>query len=276
MLYIQFYIQINQKMTDYLTAFILGLIQGFTEFLPISSSGHLEIAKTLLKDDFFLKESILLTVVLHGATAISTIVVFHREIFKILKDLLVFKKNQSTLFSWYIIISMFPATLISVFFEKNIEKLFNGNLILVGLMLFVTAIILVFSSKSISSNKYLNTKNAFIIGLAQAIAILPGISRSGSTIAMSLILGINKTEAAKFSFLMVVPLILGGMIKNLSEINTIYTYDLNFLIIGFFTAFLSGLIACKWMIKIVEKSKLWHFSIYCLIIGSFSIYIGIS
>ena len=263
-------------MTDYLTAFILGLIQGFTEFLPISSSGHLEIAKTLLKDDFFLKESILLTVVLHGATAISTIVVFHREIFKILKDLLVFKKNQSTLFSWYIIISMFPATLISVFFEKNIEKLFNGNLILVGLMLFVTAIILVFSSKSISSNKYLNTKNAFIIGLAQAIAILPGISRSGSTIAMSLILGINKTEAAKFSFLMVVPLILGGMIKNLSEINTIYTYDLNFLIIGFFTAFLSGLIACKWMIKIVEKSKLWHFSIYCLIIGSFSIYIGIS
>ncbi|MDG2397403.1 MAG: undecaprenyl-diphosphate phosphatase [Flavobacteriaceae bacterium] len=263
-------------MTDYLTAFILGLIQGFTEFLPISSSGHLEIAKTLLKDDFLIKESILLTVVLHGATAISTIVVFHREIFKILKDLLVFKKNQSTLFSWHIIISMFPATLISVFFEKNIEKLFNGNLILVGLMLFVTAIILVFSSKSISSNKYLNTKNAFIIGLAQAIAILPGISRSGSTIAMSLILGINKTEAAKFSFLMVVPLILGGMIKNLSEINTINNYDLNFLIIGFFTAFFSGLIACKWMIKIVEKSKLWHFSIYCLIIGSFSIYIGIS
>ena len=253
---------------EIIDAIILGIIQGLTEFLPVSSSGHLELGKAILGDHSVPKESLLFTVVLHFATALSTIVVFRKDIIEILKGLFTFKWNENTQFIAKIILSMIPAVVIGLFFEEQLEQLFAGNILLVGCMLMITAVLLFLADNAEDTNKKVSFKNAFVIGISQAIAMLPGISRSGATISTSVLLGNDKTKAARFSFLMVVPLILGKIAKDvLSGELTYESHNFTALSIGFVAAFIAGLFACTWMIALVKKSKLSYFAIYCVIVG---------
>ena len=257
---------------DVLNAIILGIIQGLTEFLPVSSSGHLEIFKVILGDNKLPNESLLMTVILHFATACSTIVVFKDDIKDLILGLFSFEKNDSFWFSVKIILSMVPAVFVGFFFESEIESLFNGNLTIVGAMPILTGALLFLADKAKPSEKKISLSSSLLVGIAQAIAIIPGISRSGATISTAVILGIDKENAAKFSFLMVVPLIIGKVIKDITSAETIVNNESVFpLIIGFVFAFITGMIACKWMIKLVKNSKLKYFSIYCFLIGIFSI-----
>lgn len=257
---------------EIIDAIILGIIQGLTEFLPVSSSGHLELGKAILGDNSVPEESLLFTVVLHFATALSTIVVFRKDILDLVKGALKFKWNDDLQFIAKIALSMIPAVIVGLFFEKQLESLFGGNILLVGCMLIVTAILLFMADKAKDTNKKVSFKNAFVIGISQAIAMLPGISRSGATISTSVLLGNDKTKAARFSFLMVVPLIFGKIAKDV--LSGDLTYDAgNFtsLSIGFVAAFVAGLFACTWMIALVKKSKLSYFAIYCAIVGVIAI-----
>ena len=258
---------------DYLESIILGIVQGLTEFLPISSSGHLEISKVILGNDLSNKESLLFTIVLHTATAFSTIFFFRKDLWEIFNGLFDKKHNISHNFSISIIISMVPAVFVGLFFEETINSMFDGNLILVGSMLYITALLLFISDFLKLKQNEINFKNSFIIGLVQAIAILPGISRSGATIASAVIMGIDREKAARFSFIMVIPLILGSMAKSLLDNGLNFeNFDVVSLSLGFISAFVTGLFACKWMILLVKKSKLYYFSIYCCIVGSIIIY----
>ena len=249
-------------------ALILGIIQGLTEFLPVSSSGHLEIGKVLLGDNSLPEESLLFTVVVHAATALSTVVVFRNDIFEILKGLFQFKWNEESQFSVKIIISMIPAAIIGVLFNDQIEALFDKQILLVGAMLVLTGLLLFLADRAKRTEKAVGFGQAAIIGISQAIAILPGISRSGATISTSVLLGIDREKAARFSFLMVVPLILGKIAKDLldgnisSELTNVMP-----LAVGFAAAFISGLVACTWMISLVKKSQLRYFSFYCFVVG---------
>lgn len=251
-----------------LEALILGIIQGLTEFLPVSSSGHLEIVKALFGDDSLPQESLTFTVVLHFATALSTIVIFRKEIFEIIKGLFQFTWNEEMQFSAKIIVSMIPAVIIGLAFEKQLESFFGGNIMFVGFMLLITAGLLFLADRAKKTDKNVSFSNAIIIGVSQAIAMLPGISRSGATISTSVLLGVDRERAARFSFLMVVPLIFGKVAKDLLG------GDIHFqnnqiapLSIGFIAAFIAGLLACTWMIALVKKSKLTYFAIYCLVVG---------
>lgn len=255
-----------------LVALLLGVVQGLTEFLPVSSSGHLELAKALFQADFVAKESLLFTITLHGATALSTLVFFRKDIGFIFKELLTFKPSLSFYFSIHIIISMIPAVIVGLFLEDLITQLFDQNILLVGAMLLLTGVLLGLADRAKSTLKDINAKSAFIIGLLQAVAILPGISRSGATIASAVLLGIDKEKAARFSFLMVVPLIVGSMTKSILDADSIEAdTSLLPLIIGFIAAFFTGLAACKWMINIVKKAQLKYFSWYCFIIGTLAL-----
>ncbi|OIQ20273.1 undecaprenyl-diphosphate phosphatase [Lacinutrix sp. MedPE-SW] len=261
---------------DIIDSIILGIIQGLTEFLPVSSSGHLELGKAILGDNSIPEESLLFTVVLHFATALSTIVIFRKDIFEIIKGLFKPAVNDEHRFAIKIIISMLPAVIVGVFFEEQLEQLFGGNIMLVGCMLLVTAALLFLADKAKNTQKKVGFKDALIIGVSQAIAMLPGISRSGATISTSVLLGNDKTKAARFSFLMVVPLIFGKIAKD------VLSGDLNFnsqnsvaIIAGFIAAFISGLIACTWMIALVKKSKLSYFALYCVIVGIIAIIFSI-
>lgn len=257
---------------DIIDAIILGIIQGLTEFLPVSSSGHLELGKAILGDNSLPEESLLFTVVLHFATALSTIVVFRKDILDLIKGALKFKWNDDLQFISKITMSMIPAVLVGLFFEEQLESLFGGSILLVGCMLIITAILLYLADKAKDTNKKVTFLDAIIIGISQAIAMLPGISRSGATISTSVLLGNDKTKAARFSFLMVVPLILGKIAKDI--LSGDLTYDSgNFtsLSIGFIAAFIAGLFACTWMISLVKKSKLTYFAIYCVIVGLIAI-----
>lgn len=261
---------------DVLDAIILGVIQGFTEFLPVSSSGHLELGKAILGDNSIPEESLLFTVILHFATALSTIVVFRKDIVEIITSLLKFSWNENTQFVSKIVISMLPAVVVGLLFEEELESFFGGNIAFVGAMLLVTALLLWLADRSKNTGKTVTFKNALIIGLSQAVAMLPGISRSGATISTSVLLGNDKSKAARFSFLMVIPLIFGKITKDIlgGELTTQAT-NFTTLGIGFIAAFLSGLVACTWMIKLVKKSKLSYFSIYCVIVGLIAIGFGL-
>ena len=255
-----------------LQALILGIIQGLTEFLPVSSSGHLELVKFIFGDESLPQESLTFTVVLHFATALSTLVVFRKEVLEIFKGLFQFKWNDELIFSIKIIISMFPAVLVGLFFEKELEALFSGRIMLVGFMLLITAALLFLADRAKNTSKNVSYINAFIIGVSQAIAMLPGISRSGATISTSVLLGVDRERAARFSFLMVVPLIFGKVAKDImgGEIS-FESSQISNLSVGFIAAFIAGLLACTWMIKLVKNSKLSYFAIYCLIIGLLAI-----
>jgi len=256
-------------------AIVLGVVQGLTEFLPVSSSGHLELGKAILGDDSVPEESLLFTVVLHFATALSTLVVFRKDVWEISRGLLKFKWNDETRFSLKIIVSMLPAVIVGLLFEEQLESLFGGEIALVGAMLIVTALLLWLADRAKNTGKKVTFKNAFVIGIAQAIAILPGISRSGATISTSVLLGNDKSKAARFSFLMVVPLILGKIGKDIlsGDLST-QTANIPTLGLGFIAAFISGLFACTWMLALVRKSKLSWFALYCVVVGLITIIVS--
>ena len=256
----------------YLEAIILGVIQGLTEFLPVSSSGHLELAKAFFGDTSLPQESLTFTVILHFATALSTIVIFRKELVQIFRGLFQFKLNEELYFSLKIIISMIPATIIGLLFEKELEAFFNGNILLVGFMLLITGLLLFLADEAKNTDHGVTYKNAFIIGISQAIAMLPGISRSGATISTSVLLGVDRTKAARFSFLMVVPLIFGKVAKDFMGGSISFSDEkLGVMIAGFTAAFIAGLLACSWMISLVKSSKLYYFSIYCFLVGTTAI-----
>ncbi len=259
-------------MMSLLEAIILGIVQGLTEFLPVSSSGHIEIVKAIFNQSEITEGGLIFTVVLHFATALSTIVIYRKDISEIFKGLFKFKNNEEFKFSLKIILSMIPAAFVGIVFNDQIESLFMGNTLLVGFMLIITALLLLLADKAKKTDKKVSFKNAFIIGVSQAIAILPGISRSGATISTAVLLGIDKEKAARFSFLMVVPLILGKVAKDLLDggfqIQDVHIVNLS---VGFIAAFITGLVACNLMIKLVKRSKLTYFSIYCFIVGVLAI-----
>lgn len=261
---------------EIIDAIILGIVQGLTEFLPVSSSGHLELGKAILGDKSIPQESLLFTVVLHFATALSTLVVFRKDVWEIIKGLFQFKWNEETRFSLKIIISMIPAAVVGLLFEEQLEGFFGGNVAFVGYMLIITALLLYLADRARETEKKVTYLNSFIIGVSQAIAILPGISRSGATISTSVLLGVDKTKAARFSFLMVVPLIIGKMAKDIIggelQFQSEHTLAMG---AGFIAAFIAGLAACTWMIQLVKKSKLSYFAIYCFIIGCIAIGFGL-
>ncbi len=255
---------------------ILGIVQGLTEFLPVSSSGHLELGKVLLGDTSIPEESLMFTVVLHFATALSTVVVYRKDVWEILSGLFAFKDNEELRFSLKIVLSMVPAVLVGLFFEAELEQFFSGNIVLVGSMLLVTALLLFLADRAKNTHKAVSFGNSFIIGIAQAVAMLPGISRSGATIATSVLLGIDKRRAARFSFLMVVPLILGKIAKDFLSGDLNFRSDnIEVLGAGFIAAFLAGLLACTWMIRLVRNSKLTFFAVYCLVVGALAIGVGL-
>jgi undecaprenyl-diphosphatase len=256
---------------DIFQAIILGIIQGLTEFLPVSSSGHLEIGKVLL--GVKINDNLAYTVALHCATALSTVVVFRKEIANLFIGFFKFKNNEETSYVFKLLISMIPVGLVGVLLKDKIEALFEGNLLLVGSMLLLTALLLAISYfYKPKVSRPVSYFDSIIIGIAQAIAVLPGLSRSGSTIATGLIVGNNKPDVARFSFLMVILPILGMTLLDIKggAFESIQG-ELVPMIAGFITAFIVGYIACRWMISIVKNGKLIWFALYCLIVGSIAI-----
>jgi len=252
-----------------LEALILGIIQGLTEFLPVSSSGHLEIGKQLL--GVTATDNLTFTVVVHGATVMSTIVVFRKTLWKLITGLFAFKWNEETQYIAKIAFSMVPIAIVGFMFKDQVEAIFNSPFILmiVGGCLIFTALLLGFTYYKRAGDKDISFGHALIIGVAQTIAVLPGVSRSGSTIATALLLGNKREEAAKFSFLMVLVPILGENVLSLfkadyTQATTVSAWPL---VVGFIAAFGAGLLACQWMINIVKQGKLIWFAIYCAIVG---------
>ena len=255
---------------SWLEALVLGIVQGLTEYLPVSSSGHLAIGSALFGIEG--EENLAFTIVVHVATVFSTLVILWKEIEWIFRGLFKFQMNSETRYAINILISMIPIGIVGVFFKDTVESIFGSGLLIVGCMLLVTAALLAFSYYAKPRQKEsISMKDAFIIGLSQACAVLPGLSRSGTTIATGLLLGNKKAKQAQFSFLMVIPPILLEalldvlkLVKGEDIAGDIPTLSL---VVGFVAAFLSGCLACKWMINIVKKGKLIYFAIYCAIAG---------
>lgn len=259
-------------------AIILGIIQGLTEFLPVSSSGHLEIVKIMFGQETAGEESMLFTIILHAATAFSTLVVFRKDIAEIFIGLFKFEWNTETKFATAIVVSMIPVFFVGVFFRKEVESLFEGNILLIGCSLLFTAALLYSTTRIKAQEGEVTYKRALWIGIAQAVAVLPGVSRSGSTISIALLTGVSRDKAARFSFLMVLPVIFGAMIleyKDFLEVDPVRTIGNTELIIGFIAAFVAGVFACRWMIKIVKRSKLDYFAYYCAAVGLIAIIYGL-
>ena len=260
---------------DWFEALVLGIIQGLTEYLPVSSSGHLAIGQALFGMDDG-ADNLMFTVAVHVATVLSTLVILWSEIDWILRGLFKFELNAETKYALNILVSMIPVGIVGVFFKDYVEEIFGSGLLVVGCCLLITASLLTFSYFAKPRQKeHISWKDALIIGIAQAIAVLPGVSRSGSTIATGLLLGNKKESLAKFSFLMVIPPILGEAlldvmkaVKGEAVLGGIEALPLT---IGFLAAFLSGCVACKWMISIVKRGKLIYFGIYCAVVGVITI-----
>lgn len=268
---------------SWLESLLLGIIQGLTEFLPVSSSGHL----TILSNLFGLsgEENLTVTVALHVATVLSTVVVLWKEIVWIFKDLFAKQSwrsydglNDGTKFALNILVSMIPVAIVGFFFKDFVESVFGSGLLIVGIMLLVTAALLAFSYFSKPRpREHITPLHAFIIGVGQAVAVLPGLSRSGTTIATGLLLGDKKENLAQFSFLMVIPPVLGEALLDVKDI-----FEVGFstamsgvspfaLLVGVVAAFITGCLACKWMINIVKRGKLVWFAVYCAIVGILAI-----
>ncbi len=261
---------------DWIEALILGFVQGLTEFLPVSSSGHLEVGKHLLGIDT--PDSLRFTLVVHGATVLSTLVVFRKDIVNLLAGLFKFRWNEETKYIAKIAFSMIPIGIVGLFFKDYVEEIFNTEkmLLLVGFMLLITASFLAFSYYKKSGDREITFRDAMIIGIAQTFAVMPGISRSGATIATGLIIGNRRTEVARFSFLMVLVPIIGentlDLLKNdVPQAATGNEISLLVMLAGFVAAFVSGLLACQWMIEIVKRGKLIYFALYCALVGALAI-----
>lgn len=259
---------------DWLQALVLGIVQGLTEYLPVSSSGHLAIGSNLFGIEG--EENLAFTVLVHVATVCSTLVVLWKEIDWILKGLFKFEMNAETKYFLNIVVSMIPIGIVGVFFKDAVEEVFGSGLLIVGCMLLLTATLLIFSYfAKPRQREHISMKDAFIIGLAQACAVMPGLSRSGSTIATGLMLGNKKESLAQFSFLMVIPPILGEALLDVLKMakgdDAFGDISALPLVVGFVAAFVSGCVACKWMINIVKKGKLVWFGVYCAIAGAVTI-----
>ncbi len=257
-----------------LEALVLGLVQGFTEYLPVSSSGHLTIGSALFGING--ADNLTFTIMVHVATVLSTLVILWREIDWILKGLFKFQMNDETKYALNILVSMIPVGIVGVFFKDKVEAVFGSGLLIVGIMLLVTALLLTFSYYAKPRQREnISLWHAFLIGVGQALAVLPGLSRSGTTIATGLLLGNKKEKMAQFSFLMVIPPILGeallDLLKGLKGEEALGGIDTWPMVVGFVAAFVSGCIACKWMINVVKRGKLIYFGIYCAIAGVLTI-----
>ena len=255
-------------------ALVLGLVQGFTEYLPVSSSGHLTIGSALFGING--ADNLTFTIMVHVATVLSTLVILWREIDWILKGLFKFQMNDETKYALNILVSMIPVGIVGVFFKDKVEAVFGSGLLIVGIMLLVTALLLTFSYYAKPRQREnISLWHAFLIGVGQALAVLPGLSRSGTTIATGLLLGNKKEKMAQFSFLMVIPPILGeallDLLKGLKGEEALGGIDTWPMVVGFVAAFVSGCIACKWMINVVKRGKLIYFGIYCAIAGVLTI-----
>lgn len=267
---------------DWIQALILGLVQGLTEYLPVSSSGHLELGKILLGPEAE-AGGLTFDIVVHVATVLSTLVILWKEVVWILTDLVKFKWNDGTKYAFLILISMIPVGVVGLCFKDAIEDLYSDNVMMVvGCCLLITSLLLALTHfYKPQEREHISPLHAFIIGVAQAVAVLPGLSRSGSTIATGLLLGNSRKTLAQFSFLMVIPPILGEALIDFKHIfapsaEYIAEHAAEFgaappsasaLIVGFIAAFISGCVACKWMIALVKRCKLIYFSIYCAIVG---------
>ncbi len=263
---------------DWIQALILGLVQGLTEYLPVSSSGHLTIGANLF--GLSGEENLTFTVAVHVATVLSTVVILWKEIVWLLADLFKFKWNEGTKYVVNILVSMIPVAIVGFFFKDTIEEIFGSGLLIVGICLMVTAALLAFSYWARPRQREnISPLHAFVIGIAQAVAVLPGLSRSGSTIATGLLLGNKKEKLAQFSFLMVIPPILGEALLDTKDIvetgvsQAMAGISPLALAVGFLAAFVSGCLACKWMINIVKKGKLIWFALYCAVVGMATIVI---
>ena len=261
---------------EWFEALILGIIQGLTEYLPVSSSGHLAIGANLF--GLSGEENLTFTVAVHVATVLRTCVILWKEIVWLFTDLFKWKWNEGTKYIVNIIISMIPVGVVGLLFKDKVEAIFGSGLLVVGICLMITATLLAFSYwAKPRQREEISPLHAFIIGIAQALAVLPGLSRSGSTIATGLLLGNKKEKLAQFSFLMVIPPILGEAlldVKDMAEMGVSQAMaglPTLSLAVGFIAAFVSGCIACKWMINIVKKGKLIWFALYCAIVGAATI-----
>lgn len=265
---------------DWWEALILGIIQGLTEFLPVSSSGHLEIGQALLGTAS--EENLAFAVVVHTATVFSTLVILWKEVAQLFKGTFTVKQwNNEKNYVAKIAVSMIPVFIVGMFFKDQVEAFFGNGLTLVGICLLITALLLwlsEFLTKRMHTQGHQVTyRDAFIIGCAQMIAVLPGLSRSGTTIATGLLCGVKKEEVAKFSFLMVLIPILGEAFLNVLDLlqgEATMNIGLVPIVVGFIGAFVTGCLACRFMIDIVRRQKLIYFAIYCAIVGIVAICIG--
>ncbi len=263
-------------MTDIFRSALLGLVQGLTEFLPVSSSGHLEILNALLGSSESLDSDLAMVVLVHVGTALSILYVFRKDIWQILKDVFSLKWTDESRLAIEILISMIPALIIGLAFEDQLESLFSGGIWMVGISLICTGLVLWVTPNIKDQKEPVGYKKAVLIGVAQAVAVLPGISRSGMTIAAALMLGVGKKEAARFSFLMVLPVILGKALLDIIGGEWAVGSDqmvpvMTALVVSFFV----GVIACTWMIKLVQNSSLRYFAIYCVVIGAIALGAGV-
>ena len=254
---------------NYLESILLGVVQGLTEFLPVSSSGHLQIAKELLGVE--IAENLTFDVTLHAATVLSTIVVLREQIWDLLRGLFRFERNSQTEYVGKILLSMIPIGIVGFAFKDQLNAMLSSSVIMliVGEMLLVTAALLTFAARAKEREKSeLSWRDAWIIGCAQAVAAMPGLSRSGTTIATGLLLGNDKSAVANFSFIMVIPVILGKMILDIASGEmAAMSVPTEVLVSGFLAAFVSGALACKFMIEIVKRGRLIWFAAYCTIVG---------
>ncbi len=263
---------------DWIEALILGIVQGLTEYLPVSSSGHLQIGQLLLNDGQPFPGGLTFDIVVHVATVLATLVILWKEIIWIFKGLFKFQWNDETKYVVNILVSMIPIGIVGLCFKDQIEAIFEGTLV-VGVCLCITALLLALTHfYKPRERENISPLHAFIIGVAQACAVLPGLSRSGSTIATGLLLGNSRKSLAQFSFLMVIPPILGEALLDFKHIFAPSTEYLaehgaevaiapGVLVVGFLAAFISGCIACKAMIALVKKCSLIWFAVYCAILG---------
>ncbi len=270
---------------DTLDALILGIVQGLAEYLPISSSGHLEIFREILGLDLSGADSLQFDVTLHVATVLSTIVVLWKEFVPLCKSFFTFRTDSNFMYVCKILVSCIPVAIVGVFFKDTIESFFGQDLMLVGCCLLVTALLLSFSyffrtrplehdrlTGKVYTPRDITFLDAFIIGCSQAVAVLPGLSRSGTTIATGILIGDKREQVAQFSFFMVVIPILGEAlldIKDMLGLEAAGEQAIGFvpMIVGFLASFIVGCLACKWMLSIVKKGKLIWFAVYCLIVG---------
>jgi undecaprenyl-diphosphatase len=259
---------------NWFEALVLGLIQGLTEFLPVSSSGHLELGKYLFginpEANFYF------SIAVHGATVLSTIAVLWKEIADLFKGFFKFRLNEETIYVLKIIVSMIPVGIAGFFLKDIVEEFFTGNMVALGIQFLISALLLLMTLVIKPKERPISFVDSFIIGIAQALAVLPAISRSGATIATGMMLGNRKADIAKFSFLMVlVPVIGANLVEMKSgEFSTEGT-SFYVIVIGFIAAFIAGYFACKWMINLVKKGNLLWFALYCILVGIFSILLGL-